>query len=64
MTLFPSSAGPLAIREVRRRMDRDGKTVHGDVHASLKAGVVDRAEDGRVVFPYDTIHVDFVMHAA
>ena len=59
-----TSAGPLAIREVARRVERDVKSVHGDVQALLKAGVVDRAEDGRIVFPYDDIHVDFVVRAA
>ena len=28
------------------------------------AGVLDRAEEGRVVFPYDAIHVDFLLRAA
>ncbi|HME27341.1 MAG TPA: transcriptional regulator [Acetobacteraceae bacterium] len=59
-----TGAGPLAIREIARRSGRDVKSVHGDVHALLKAGVVDRAADGRVVFPYDVVHVDFVMRAA
>jgi len=30
----------------------------------LKAGVLDRAEDSRIEFPYDEIHVDFVLRAA
>lgn len=59
-----TGAGPIAIREVARRVDRDVKSVHGDIHALLKAGVLDRAEDGRIVFPYDEIHVDFVLRAA
>lgn len=59
-----TGAGPLAIRAVARRVDRDVKSVHGDVHALLKAGVLDRADDGRVVFPYDEIRVDFVVRAA
>lgn len=59
-----TGAGPLAIREVGRRLGRDIKSVHGDVSALLKAGVLDRADDGRVVFPYDEIHVDFVLRAA
>ena len=59
-----TGAGPLAIREVARRTGRDIKSVHGDVIALLKAGVVDRTDDGRVVFPYDAVHVDFVMRAA
>jgi predicted transcriptional regulator len=59
-----TEAGPIAIREVARRIGRDVKSVHGDVHALLKAGVLDRTDDGRVVFPYDAVHVDFVLRAA
>jgi predicted transcriptional regulator len=59
-----TGAGPIAIRAVARRVERDVKSVHGDIQALLKAGVVDRADDGRVVFPYDEVHVDFVLRAA
>ncbi|MBP1152631.1 transcriptional regulator [Methylocaldum sp. RMAD-M] len=59
-----TGAGPLAIREIARRVGRDVKAVHGDVHALLNAGLLDKAEDGRVVFPYDAVHVDFVLKAA
>jgi predicted transcriptional regulator len=58
-----TGAGPLSIREVARRVGRDVKAVHGDVTALAKAGVVER--DGRkVVFPYDGVHVDFVLGMA
>jgi predicted transcriptional regulator len=53
--------GAMSIREVARRSGRDVKAVHGDVHALLDAGVLDRAEDGGVVFPYDAVHVDFTL---
>jgi predicted transcriptional regulator len=56
--------GPLAIREVARRVKRDVKSVHGDVQALLKAGVIDRTKEGRILFPYDEFHVDFVLRAA
>lgn len=56
--------GPMTIREAARRVGRDVKAVHGDVHALLDAGVLERTEDGRVVFPYDAVHVDFVLEAA
>ena len=59
-----TGAGPLSIREAARRVGRDVKAVHGDVHALLKAGVLCRADDGRIEFPYDAVHVDFMMHAA
>jgi len=59
-----TGAGPVAIREVARRVGRDVKSVHGDIQALIKAGVVDHADDGRILFPYDEVHVDFVLRAA
>ena len=59
-----TGAGPLAIREVARRVQRDVKSVHGDIQALIKAGVLERAESGGVVFPYSEVHVDFVLRAA
>jgi predicted transcriptional regulator len=56
--------GEMAIREIARRIDRDVKAVHGDVKALLLAGVLDRAESGRVVFPYDAVRVDFTLRKA
>jgi predicted transcriptional regulator len=52
------------IREVARRVGRDVKSVHGDIQALLKSGVLDRADDGGIVFPYNEVHVDFVLRAA
>ena len=40
------------------------KRVHADVQTLLRAGVLDKTEQGRAVFPYDTIHVDFTLKAA
>ncbi len=56
-------AGPLALREIARRVGRDVKGVHTDVHALLAAGVIDRTEEG-FVFPFTAIHVDFTVDAA
>lgn len=53
--------GPLALREISRRAGRDVKAVHGDIHALLQAGIVSRAEDGRFIFPYDAVRVDFTL---
>ena len=57
-------AGPVSIREVARRAERDVKAVHGDVTALLNAGVLDRTEDGRIVFPFDAVKVEFLLQAA
>jgi predicted transcriptional regulator len=59
-----TGAGPLTIREAARRVNRDVKAVHGDVRALLNAGVLRKTEDGLIVFPFDAIHVDVMLHAA
>jgi predicted transcriptional regulator len=56
--------GAMSMREAARRVGRDVKTVHGDIHALLDAGILDRAADGRISFPYDAVHVDFTLTAA
>jgi predicted transcriptional regulator len=56
--------GPLSIREVARRVERDVKAVHGDVHALIDAGVLERTETNLVAFPFDAIRVDFTLRAA
>lgn len=58
-----TGAGPLSIRETARRVKRDVKAVHGDVHALLNAGIL-RKTDGGIVFPFDAIRVDVMLKAA
>ncbi len=55
--------GVMSIREAARRVGRDVKAVHSDISALLSAGVIDRAEGG-IVFPYDAVHVDFMLTKA
>jgi predicted transcriptional regulator len=64
--LLKSMAGqkPLTIRGIARRVDRDVKAVHGDVHALIDAGLLDKTEQGRVVFPFDAVRVEFTLRAA
>ncbi len=57
-------AGPVSIREAARRVGRDVKAVHSDITALLNAGVLDRAEDGRIVFPFEAVKVEFLLQAA
>jgi predicted transcriptional regulator len=56
-----TGAGQLGIREVSRKVGRDVSAVHRDLQALIVAGIVDRTDDGKVVFPYDEIHVDFTL---
>lgn len=57
-------AGPVSIREAARRVGRDVKAVHGDVTALLNAGVLNRTEDGQIVFPFEAVKVEFLLQAA
>ncbi len=58
-----TGAGDLSIREVARRVGRDVKAVHGDVTALILAGVLERSKTG-VIFPYDSVRVDFTLTKA
>ena len=57
-------ASPISIPETARRVERDVKAVHSDITALLNAGVLDRVEDGRVIFPFEAVKVEFLLHAA
>jgi len=56
--------GPMTLREAARRAGRDVKAVHGDVHALLTAGILRKNADGKIEFPFDAVHVDFLLKAA
>jgi hypothetical protein len=36
----------------------------GDTRALLNAGLLDKTEDGCIVFPFDAVRVDFTLRAA
>ena len=57
-------AGPVSIREAARSVERDVKSVHGDVIALIKAGLLNRTPSGGVEFPYEAIKVEFLLQAA
>jgi predicted transcriptional regulator len=59
-----TGAGPVTLREAARRVERDVKAVHGDVRALLDAGILQKTEEGRIVFPFDAVHVNFMLKAA
>jgi predicted transcriptional regulator len=56
--------GGLSIREIARRVGRDVKAVHGDVHGLIEAGLLDRDHAGLVSFPFDAVRVDVTLAAA
>ena len=59
-----TGAGPMTLREAARRVQRDVKAVHGDVHALLNVGILQKTKEGQIVFPFDAVHVDFLLKTA
>ena len=59
-----TGAGPMSIREAARRLSRDVKAVHGDIHVLLNAGILQKTDNGQIQFPFDAVHVDFMLQAA
>ena len=59
-----TGAGSIGVRELARRVRRDVKGVHTDLQALALCGVIDKTPDGKLLFPYDAVHVDFTFKAA
>ncbi len=59
-----TAKGDMSIREVSRLLECYVKSVHGDIHALLEAGVIQRTENGKIVFPYKSVHADFMLTSA
>ncbi|MGH8659299.1 MAG: hypothetical protein ACREV4_12720 [Gammaproteobacteria bacterium] len=59
-----TGGGPMTVREAARRVGRDIKAVHGDIQALLNAGILQKTDMRRIVFPFDAVHVDFILRAA
>jgi hypothetical protein len=51
----------MSVRGVARLVNRDVKALHGDVQVLLQAGILDKTEDGQVVFPHDAVKVDYIV---
>ncbi len=59
-----TGAGPMSIRETARKIERDVKAVHGDVHKLLNVGILVKTDKGQIEFPFDSVRVDFMLKAA
>ncbi|MBL8377237.1 MAG: hypothetical protein JNM79_05180 [Burkholderiales bacterium] len=55
--------GPMSIRELARRVGRDVRRVHDDVEALAELGLVERAEGGGVICPFESVHIDMRLSA-
>lgn len=60
-----SDTGESSLRELARRLERDVKSVHRDVHILLEVGLLEKTESGKIICPFDKVRVDFTLaHAA
>lgn len=57
-------AGPTGVRELARRVGRDVRAVHADCARLAANGVINKMEDGKLLFPYEALHVNFDMQEA
>jgi len=57
-------AGPLSADEVAQRAGQDVGMVRGELDAMLVGGLIDKAKNGKVVFPFDEFKVNYLSHAA
>lgn len=54
-----TGAGEIGVRELARRLGRDASAVHADMTALAQAGLIERTDDGKYLFPYNRVQVHF-----
>ena len=54
----------MAIREIARMVGRDVRRVHDDIRVLLELEMLEKTGDGKIICPYDDIHVDMHLRAA
>ncbi|MFP4309933.1 MAG: transcriptional regulator [Desulfococcaceae bacterium] len=57
-------AGALFVEDLGARLGRESEPVQRDVDALVRVGILRNHSDGRVEFPYEALHVDFMVAAA
>jgi predicted transcriptional regulator len=59
-----TGAKPLSLEQLTLSTGRDKQAVHHDVQALLDVGVLEGNADANIEFPYDAVHVDFMILAS
>ncbi|MCI5120655.1 MAG: transcriptional regulator [Candidatus Electrothrix sp. AUS4] len=59
-----TGAGVITVREAAERVEKDIQAVQDDVDALLQAGILQENGDDEIEFPFDAVHVDFMLKAA
>ena len=55
---------PVSMRELAKRLKRDVKNVHSDVHALLDIGLIEKNKQGKLYSPFDEIRTNFTLKKA
>ena len=53
--------GEISVREMARLVDRDVKRVHEDVTVLAALGLLERTEQGGLVCPFTSMHIDMYL---
>lgn len=56
--------GTFSVEDLSARLGREAEPVQRDVDALVRAGILRNHSDGRAEFPFDELHVDFLLSAA
>jgi len=56
--------GELSVRELARLVGRDVKRVHEDVTVLAKLGMFERTEQGGLICPFTSMHIDMYLETA
>ena len=59
-----AGAGSISAEGVAQKVGRDVESVESDMNALLSCGVLYEDEEGRPIFPFKAVHVDFILKAA
>ncbi len=57
-------AGEVGVRELARRLSRDVRRVHDDAQVLVSLGLVEKTPAGKLICPYDDIHLDMHLKVA
>lgn len=58
------ASGASSIRQLAQRLKRDYRGVHADVTALIDAGLIEKAEDGAILVPWDRITAEMAVTEA
>lgn len=59
-----TGAGSITCLDAAQRMKKDFNAVCADAQALLHAGILQQNDTGEIEFPFDAVHVDFMLKAA